>query len=517
VKKSDSIRSNSKISNNDIDEEPEQEIHGCNLDSSSKAVCSIVEYDLELPNEYSYFGNTKLIGGDLLGGSDPTLDYCPVFQGYSNGNCGSETAQQYVEVKKSLEVFGESNSRCVIGNVDRKRTALCLPMACVIQDQTLMVKVDGYWKSCLYAGQIISVWWNRKDYVVCPDPSHLCPTFYCPNDCFKEGGVCNYRSGQCMCTPKTNVNSTSHSSWLSNYYSTPILEPCSGSNHLHTQLNSTFHITERIDTELTEYYVKNTTYLLDDRRDFDDKVSRMFAQLSSGEVVGLVASFMLFILFSYIIWYQFVKCYHERLLRKSLTKVRSSVNSLSGLLRNSSLASLTRGNTDDDDNMDMPPSSRPPPNHGNNPQKDKMVATLLVQNRIESSVLTERIEQQARLELAGIGGQVQSTQTTANSETTATALPTLINRSELPPLPSGGRVLAVIGAHIVEDDNEDARTSATSATHATVHSMAATSDDDLVLEYTSPLYQEEEEEEHHSHILRHLRSRHINNNMRQLD
>ena len=329
--------------------------------------------------------------------------------------------------------------------------------------------------------------------------------------------MCNYRSGQWMCTPKTNVNSTSHSSWLSNYYSTPILEPCSGSNHLHTQLNSTFHITERIDTELTEYYVKNTTYLLDDRRDFDDKVSRMFAQLSSGEVVGLVASFMLFILFSYIIWYQFVKCYHERLLRKSLTKVRSSVNSLSGLLRNSSLASLTRGNTDDDDNMDMPPSSRPPPNHGNNPQKDKMVATLLVQNRIESSVLTERIEQQARLELAGIGGQVQSTQTTANSETTATALPTLINRSELPPLPSGGRVLAVIGAHIVEDDNEDARTSATSATHATVHSMAATSDDDLVLEYTSPLYQEEEEEEHHSHILRHLRSRHINNNMRQLD
>lgn len=165
MKKSDSIRSNSKISNNDIDEEPEQEIHGCNLDSSSKAVCSIVEYDLELPNEYSYFGNTKLIGGDLLGGSDPTLDYCPVFQGYSNGNCGSETAQQYVGVKKSLEVFGESNSRCVIGNVDRKRTALCLPMACVIQDQTLMVKVDGYWKSCLYAGQIISVWWNRKDYV----------------------------------------------------------------------------------------------------------------------------------------------------------------------------------------------------------------------------------------------------------------------------------------------------------------------------------------------------------------
>ena len=95
-----------------LDTEPEQEIHGCNLDSSSKAICSTAEYDLELPNEYNYFGNSKLLGGDLLGGSDPTLDYCPVFQGYSNGNCGSESAEEYVGVKTSLEVFGESNSRC---------------------------------------------------------------------------------------------------------------------------------------------------------------------------------------------------------------------------------------------------------------------------------------------------------------------------------------------------------------------------------------------------------------------
>lgn len=324
--------------------------------------------------------------------------------------------------------------------------------------------------------------------------------------------MCDYRTGQCMCTSRTNVNSTSHSSWLSNYYSTPILEPCSGSGHLHTQLNSSSHITERIDTELTEYYVKNTTYLLDDRRDFDDKVSRMFAQMSSGEVVGLVASFMLFVLFSYIIWYQLVKCYHERLLGKSLTKVRSSVNSLSGLLRNSSLASLTRHNTDEDNDTDMPSSNGPPTCHGNNPQKDKMVATLLVQNRVESTVLTERIERQARLELSGMGGQAQ---TTVHGETTAAALPTHINRSELPPLPSGGRVLAVIGAHIVEDDNEDARTSATSATHATAHSMTAITDDNIASEYTSPLYQYEDE--HHHDVWRHIRSCHSNNNMSRLD
>lgn len=495
-----SSNSKSKRSNIDEDEEPEQEIHGCDLDSSSKAVCSIVEYDLELPVEYNYFGHTKLVGGDLLGGSDPTLDYCPVFQGYSNGKCGSKTSEEYVGVKESLEVFGESNSRCVIGNVDRKRTALCLPMACVIQDQTLMIKVDGYWKSCLYAGQIISVWWNRKDYVVCPDPSHLCPTFYCPSDCFQESGVCDYRSGQCMCTPLPKANSSSPTSWLSTYYSTPLLEPCSGS-HLHNKFNGTFHIAERIDVELPEYYVKNSTLLLDDPRDFDDKVSRMFAQLSSGEVVGLVASFMLFIMFSYLISHQIMKCYRQRLIRSSLSKVRSSVNSLLGLLHNTSLVSLNRRGTDDDD-MDSPSNNSRPPGHGSNPQKDKMVATLLVQNRIESATLAQRIEQQTRLELAGI--------TSEDTQAEQLSVPqqlTLINRSELPPLPEGGRVLAVIGAHIVDDDNADARSSATAATHIT------STDDDLISEYTSPLYQDEDDEQRID--ARHLRLRH--GNMRHLD
>ena len=507
------IKSSTRKSLDNVEEESKQEIHGCNLDSSSKAVCSIVEYDFELPVEYSYFSSTKLLGGDLLGGNDPTLDYCPVFKGYSNGNCKSETSEQFVGVKKSLEVFGRSNSRCVIGNVDKKRTALCLPMACVIQDHTLMVKVDGYWKSCLYAGQIISVWWNRKDYVVCPDPSHLCPTFYCPNDCLQEAGVCDYRKGQCMCTPLAKMNGTSQSSWLSTYYSTPILEPCSG-YHPNVKVNGSFHVTERIDVELPDYYVTNTTFLQDDPRDFDDKVSRMFAQLSSGEVVGLVASFMLFIMFSYIIWYQVVKCYRQRLLGNSLTRVKSSVNSLSGLLRNSSLASLNPLGTDNDE-MDSPPTNnRPPPGNGRDAQKDKMVATLLVQNRIESTALAERIEQQARLELAGIGSNsISLEQTNAEGETSNQEQPALINRSELPHLPNGGRILAVIGAHIVEDNYGDARSSVTSATQVTSRSMVA--DNDSISEYTSPLYQDEGNEQQvddqrYYHRLRHgSSSRHI--------
>jgi hypothetical protein len=274
---------------------------------------------------------------------------------------------------------------------------------------------------------------------------------------------------------------------------------------LHSQFNGSFHIAERIDVELPEYYVTNTTFLLNDPKDFDDKVSRMFAQLSGGEVVGLVASFMLFIMFSYLIWYHFVKCYKQRVLGISLSKVRSSVNSLSGLLRNSSLASLNRQGSDDEDDLDSPPTHRPP-GPGHNPQKDKMVATLLVQNRIESTALAERIEHQARLELAGLS---HTDQTTPPQHSPTLEQPiTLVNRSELPPLPGGGRVLAVIGAHIVEDEN-DTRSSVTSSTHVT-HA-----DDDALSQYTSPLYQDEEGERQHD-IQHYLRLRH-GSNSRHID
>jgi hypothetical protein len=64
-----------------------------------------------------------------------------------------------------------------------------------------------------------------------------------------------------------------------------------------------------------------------------------------------------------------------------------------------------------------------------------------------------------------------------------------VNRSELPPLPSG-RIISVIGAQIVEDEMvEDARSSVTSATHVSSgHSASGVSD------YTSPLYQDASDE-----------------------
>ena len=129
----------------DGEEVREPEIHGCDVESSRKAKCSLVPYDENVvPPEFNYFSKARSFPEGDYGGYDSTLDFCPVFVGYANGRCDDKDAEEYAGVS-SFEVFGEDNSRCVMGHVDRRRTSLCLPIACVIQDHSLRIKVDGYW------------------------------------------------------------------------------------------------------------------------------------------------------------------------------------------------------------------------------------------------------------------------------------------------------------------------------------------------------------------------------------
>ena len=479
LKGSTTSRKKSKI------REEKPEIHGCSLDLSSKAVCSLRKYDSYIPSEFNYFGSfaSYFTGGTPnYGGSDATLDFCPVFEDIPNAGCGDEYAQSVVGVKASLENFGQDNSRCVVGNVGRKRTALCLPVACVIQDQQLMVKVDGYWKHCSYAGQIISVWWNPNDYIVCPDPARTCPSFFCPKDCLENGGVCDYEVGKCMCQSSEVATSVRNvtSSWLLNTG----LEPCDGAADLDGEMQMVQRI--EMDVLLPEYYVENTTLLVDDERNFDEKINRMFAQLNSGEVVGLVASFIMVVLFSYIMWSQTLRIYKRRLVVvQSLAKVRSSVGSLSGLLP------CSPESFDDGDGGESGPERPRRPQDPRNSQKDKMVATLLVQMRTESTEAHH--ERQRRLELGGMSFSSSDEEDSANRKAGQTVVDlssapegsvgngNVVNRSELPPLPDGGRVLAIVGHRLIEDEaQDDARSSVTASTQVT----NGTSD------FTSPLYRD---------------------------
>eukprot|EP00559_Dactyliosolen_fragilissimus_P004535 CAMPEP_0184855368 /NCGR_PEP_ID=MMETSP0580-20130426/643_1 /TAXON_ID=1118495 /ORGANISM="Dactyliosolen fragilissimus" /LENGTH=992 /DNA_ID=CAMNT_0027349869 /DNA_START=1325 /DNA_END=4300 /DNA_ORIENTATION=- len=124
-------------------EESIEEIHGCTSDLKRKAVCSMSEFNSNLPLEHQYFSNDKNLG-PRFGGSDVSLDYCPFFQGFSNGLCTDRENERFIKVN-DMEKFGIKNSRCIVGRVDNVKTSLCLPIACVIEDQTLRVNVDGSW------------------------------------------------------------------------------------------------------------------------------------------------------------------------------------------------------------------------------------------------------------------------------------------------------------------------------------------------------------------------------------
>lgn len=175
------------------------EIHGCSPDMTRKAACSISQYDWELPEEYQYFNFTF---GSNVGGSEPLLDFCPVYNGFANGLCKEEGNERILQVNQ-IEKFGAKNSRCVGGVISEQKTALCLSIACVIEDRTLRVYVDGIWHLCQYSGQVISIKSDLESSVICPDPVRTCPTFYCHRDCLGTGGICDYDTGICSCSIKT--------------------------------------------------------------------------------------------------------------------------------------------------------------------------------------------------------------------------------------------------------------------------------------------------------------------------
>ena len=126
---------------------------GCADDMLGKASCSMVEYNHALPIEYQYFDNPA------LGGQDSNLDFCPTFIPKEGGLCTNGDLK-YSE----MEEFGDS-SRCVRGKYgNRHKSALCVPIVCVIDEQVPYVRVDEIWAKCEYEGQYIVSWYDDDDY-----------------------------------------------------------------------------------------------------------------------------------------------------------------------------------------------------------------------------------------------------------------------------------------------------------------------------------------------------------------
>ncbi len=186
-----------EVSEDDFGLSLAQNIHGCTPDLSRKAKCSIGQYDLDLPAAYQYFNSTY---GSDVGGSDTLMDFCPVYDGYDNGLCSSSASEAVIRANE-VERFGLRNSRCLVGSVFpfERSTALCLPIACVLEDRSLRIKVGEDWHICDFADQMIP---SGSVNITCPDPRRICPTFFCPYDCLGTGGECDYNTGKCLCRYK---------------------------------------------------------------------------------------------------------------------------------------------------------------------------------------------------------------------------------------------------------------------------------------------------------------------------
>mmetsp|Transcript_18387 Transcript_18387/g.27894 ORF Transcript_18387/g.27894 Transcript_18387/m.27894 type:complete len:622 (-) Transcript_18387:6-1871(-) len=226
-------------------------IQGCSSDITRKAVCSMAQYEADIPVEYQYFDD---ILGPNFGGGDPLIDYCPVYRGFSNGLCKDVSSAALLTISDSNEEFGVPNSRCVSGRKLGEKTALCVQIACVVDDRSLRIKVEGVWKKCEHANQEFTLTGDGSytTSMLCPDPVRTCPTFYCPGDCLDNGGFCNYTSGQCMCK-SFNGNST----YLGVCGETEIEHPTEYIDPLLPAEDNGDKNFPKEDASLSDYYVPN--------------------------------------------------------------------------------------------------------------------------------------------------------------------------------------------------------------------------------------------------------------------
>jgi Leishmanolysin len=329
------------------------EIHGCTADLTRKASCSLDQYEGELPSSYQYFNFSY---GSNIGGSDPFMDYCPVYSGFTNGLCSESDNEALIKVN-FIERFGQRNSRCLAGHVSRsmatsgnadnisesgssgpssstvlESTALCLPIACVVEDHTLRIQVNGVWAVCSRKDELIvppasASFYTRKEAqsatevasVVCPDPIRVCPTFFCQRDCLGTNRICDYNVGTCVCgsnwnsTPLSDYVSWNETSFINGNVSTDSIfinqtdvEICMASNASAGNADSFYEPNPsegdselpNSDSPLSDYYYKT-------ERNLKQESSQQFwTRLNKATIssAGAFALFMIIVFSSYVLY-----------------------------------------------------------------------------------------------------------------------------------------------------------------------------------------------------------------------
>jgi len=120
---------------------------GCSADYTHKALCSIQNYNSDLPKKFQYF-STAAAGSSSRGGSQREMDFCPHYTPYSNGDCQRiDSARADSDAPNSMgEAYGAS-SHCLAATtlrqtvqrqylVDETSTPGCYQTSCGAMETT---------------------------------------------------------------------------------------------------------------------------------------------------------------------------------------------------------------------------------------------------------------------------------------------------------------------------------------------------------------------------------------------
>ena len=249
------------------------------------------------------------------------------------------------------------NSRCLVGNIlpFYRDTALCLPIACVLEDRSLRVKVDEEWHICAEADQII---YSGSVTITCPDPRRICPTFFCPYDCLGTDGKCDYKSGQCLCEYKNGTDPEQDILDVCGYTVEEIKE---SKNSTSTTLRPILQSIKKKDampppdTKISDYYVPDVLHL-DDRN------------LMDAWGIAILTFTILLLLTFFVAIFTF---------QKPMKEASAMACNYLGFFRK-------RTDDDIDDNDGDNFNGGAGSGSGSNTEKHKMVASVLVDMRINS-------------------------------------------------------------------------------------------------------------------------------------
>lgn len=190
---------------------------------------------------------------------------------------------------------------------------------------------------------------------------------------------------------------------------------------------------------MAEIYFLTADALKDDKKDIFEQTARMFNTMSLGDVIGFVAcSLVTVLLFIIVILFLIRMCRQERNFNLRLQKLHDCFQFF--WHRSDWTVNAMQANADGHSENDR------------NRNKDKMIASVLVDMRLHNDGSREEAQEEKKTDIQGNYPKNDMSEKHQDTNTTSThGLKRTFIRSELPPLPNLGRILLIPGCNFVDD------------------------------------------------------------------